>query len=414
MTIGNAGRDFLIHLILLPILEFLQTSPRIIGATRTKEAKQRGVSISMSVLIAVSAIKIGCELTMDKEPSYYDMMEVYPSAVQVDIKKGFKQASLKVHPDKQQPTGDDDGASDEAFLALKAAYDVLSDTAQRDLYDKFGKAGLDAKDDTTTLLAGLGFFYVISVMMAYMLTRRKTVDRAQTWALTGLLALGIFEYQACILSFDFLQEYLPQLAMFEKIELLHRLYPPYLLGARMIAWLFYEDHDAHNFVMLQGLHWKVDQLSKRMEMMAEAKGASTSQATPLSLPPLTGEERPTPLHWEQLGRANLDAMIAEGEKAQAAWRNNTQGGAAGATEGADGGGAAAGAPSSAEAGGAEQQQPPGGVGPPMPASIGVAAPSGAPAAPAKQESGGGGRSLGSLVWFFGVYFFFQWLLGRGQ
>ena len=58
--------------------------------------------------------------------------------------------------------------------------------------------------------------------------------------------------------------------MFEKIELLHRLYPPYLLGARMAAWLFYEDHDAHNFVMLQGLHWKVDQLSKRMEMMAEA------------------------------------------------------------------------------------------------------------------------------------------------
>ena len=56
----------------------------------------------------------------------------------------------------------------------------------------------------------------------------------------------------------------------------------------------------------------------------------------------------------------------------------------------------------------------GGVGTPMPASIGVAAPSGAPGAPAKQESGGGGRSLGSLVWFFGVYFFFQWLLGRGQ
>ena len=96
------------------------------------------------------------------------------------------------------------------FVALKAAYDVLSDSYQRDLYDKFGRPGLEHKDDTTALLAGLGFFYIISLMLAYMLTRRRTVGRAQTWAFTGLLALGIFEYQACILSFDFLQEALPQ------------------------------------------------------------------------------------------------------------------------------------------------------------------------------------------------------------
>ena len=32
------------------------------------------------------------------------------------------------------------------------------------------------------------------------------------------------------------------------------------------------------------------------------------------------------------------------------------------------------------------------------------------AAAAKQ----GGRSMSSLLWFFGVYFFFQWLLGRGS
>jgi hypothetical protein len=67
-------------------------------------------------------------------------------------------------------------------------------------------------------------------------TLTLTLRRAtcQTWAFSGLLALGIFEYQATILSYDFLQEALPQLAMFEKIELLHRLYPIYLIGARMV------------------------------------------------------------------------------------------------------------------------------------------------------------------------------------
>ena len=34
--------------------------------------------------------------------------------------------------------------------------------------------------------------------------------------------------------------------------------------------------------------------------------------------------------------------------------------------------------------------------------------------PAQQPAAAGSRGLGSLVWFFGVYFFFQWLLGRGS
>ena len=36
-----------------------------------------------------------------------------------------------------------------------------------------------------------------------------------------------------------LQQQLPQLTMFEKVELLHRLYPVYLLGARLVALLFF-------------------------------------------------------------------------------------------------------------------------------------------------------------------------------
>ena len=214
MTIGNAGRDLLVHLMLLPVLEFLMTSPRVVGREGKGKQKQRGLMIAGCALLTVSAIKLGMELRF-KEESFYDMMDVTPSVPATELKKGYKRASLKVHPDKLQASGaeaaaEDEGSADEAFVALKAAYDVLSDSYQRDLYDKFGRPGLEHKDDTTALLAGLGFFYIISLMLAYMLTRRRTVGRAQTWAFTGLLALGIFEYQACILSFDFLQEALPQ------------------------------------------------------------------------------------------------------------------------------------------------------------------------------------------------------------
>ena len=93
MTIGNAGRDLLVHLALLPVLEFLMTSPRVVG--RDSKSKQHGVKIAGTVLVLVSAIKIGWEIT-SKEQSLYDMMEVSPTASAGDLKKGYKAASLKV------------------------------------------------------------------------------------------------------------------------------------------------------------------------------------------------------------------------------------------------------------------------------------------------------------------------------
>ena len=67
-------------------------------------------------------------------------------------------ARTQVHPDKLRAAGggdagDEDVGGDEAFVALKAAYDALSDSGKRDMYDKFGKSGLDAMNDTNKLLA---------------------------------------------------------------------------------------------------------------------------------------------------------------------------------------------------------------------------------------------------------------------
>lgn len=388
MTIGNAGRDLVVYLAMMQVLEYIISSRRVV---KDPSDKMRGAIVAGSMLVLVSAVKIGYEMSF-KEESYYDMLDVLPGTQSSELKKGYKRASLKVHPDKVQAagaaeTGDEEGGADDAFIALKAAYDVLSDSYSRDLYNKFGKAGLEFKDDTTNLIAGLGFFYVMWLTLAYLLTRRKAVGRAQTWGFTGLLALGIFEYQACILSFDFLQDQLPQLAMFEKIELLHRLYPVYLLGARLVAWLCYEDLDAYSFVMLQHLHWKTDRMRDRVEQLTTssplAAAATPADAKWVSLPAPPADAPVTLQHW-----ADFANIIAQGPAVAV-------GPQAGAVAAPSGGGAAA-------AGGAAA---PAGT-PPMPGS-------GAPAAKAA-PAGGGGRNLTSLLWFFGIYFFFQWLLGRGQ
>jgi len=361
MAIGNEGRDLLGYLLLLVPLEWLMTSRRVVKSGDRRVA----VALTGSILVLLSAAKLGYEL-LNKEPSYYDMMEVSPTASLAEIKKGYKRASLRVHPDKLAAAGvQEEEGGDEAFLALKAAYDVLSDIQQRDLYNKFGPQGLESANDTNALLATLGFFYVVWIAVAYLLTRRKSVARAQTWSFTGLLALGIFEYQACIYSIDFLEDALPQLAMFEKVELLHRLYPVYLLGARMVAWLTFEDVDAYNHLVLQRLHVKTDMLllmirdnylavtqSRKLDASRLPQPTGTvstgTDASPWGVPDDALQHNFRPLHPAMYGgQPPATDPTAKGKRAQ-------------------------------------------------------------PAAPAK-----GGRSVTSLIWFFGVYFFFQWLLGRG-
>lgn len=374
MAIGNDGRDIVCYLLLVIPLEFIMTSRRVV----TDGNRRTAVIIAGTLLALFSSVKIGLELT-HKEQSYFDMMDVTPSASAIDIKKGYKKASLRVHPDKLRAEGIvDEESADEAFVALKAAYDVLMDPHLRDLYSKFGPPGLAAKNDTQELLASLGFFYVVWLAVAYLLTRKKQVGAAQTWTFTGLLALGIFEYQTSILAFDFLQDALPTLAMFEKVELLHRLYPVYLLGARLVAALIYEDIDTYNAMVLQRLHAKSDMLLGMIKQLHIELGE---------------------LNRAPAGRHAAAPKLPAGD----------------ATPSAPADGAAAAPAAAADPWGADlatmQEQ----FRPLHPAMVGQRAEAAArgtqQAAPAAQK---GGRGLGGLVWFFGVYFFFQWLLGRGS
>ena len=183
-AIGNEGFDIVFYLALMVPLEYLLTSRRVVADGNRRKAAM----IAGGVLAAVSAVKLGLEMT-HKAPSYYDKLEVMPTANHAEIKKGYRAAAQKVHPDKLQAAGEDEDG-DEAFVELKKAYDVLTDSALRDLYQKFGPDGLEYQTDTSKLMAGLGFFYVVWLAAAYLLTRRKAVGASQTWTFTGLLALA--------------------------------------------------------------------------------------------------------------------------------------------------------------------------------------------------------------------------------
>lgn len=68
---------------------------------------------------------------MVKDKKLYDLLGVSTDASEPEIKKAYRKAALKFHPDK--PTGDT-----EKFKEISEAFDILSNSEKRQLYDQFG------------------------------------------------------------------------------------------------------------------------------------------------------------------------------------------------------------------------------------------------------------------------------------
>ena len=66
---------------------------------------------------------------------YYEVLGVGKTASEDEIKKAFRKAAVKHHPDK-------DGGDEAKFKEINEAYEVLKDKQKRQRYDQFGHAGV--------------------------------------------------------------------------------------------------------------------------------------------------------------------------------------------------------------------------------------------------------------------------------
>lgn len=69
---------------------------------------------------------------------YYETLGVQRGAGYEDVKKAYRKLALKYHPDKNPG----DKSSEDKFKEATEAYEVLSDSEKRDIYDRFGHDGL--------------------------------------------------------------------------------------------------------------------------------------------------------------------------------------------------------------------------------------------------------------------------------
>lgn len=68
---------------------------------------------------------------------FYSILGVPRTATADELKKAYRKLAMQYHPDKNPG----DKKSEEKFKEISEAYDVLSDTKKREMYDQFGHAG---------------------------------------------------------------------------------------------------------------------------------------------------------------------------------------------------------------------------------------------------------------------------------
>ncbi len=76
------------------------------------------------------------------QPDYYEVLGVEREASAEQIKSAYRKAALKWHPDRNPHNKEE---AERNFRMCSEAYGVLSDSQKRQIYDRFGHAGLSGR-----------------------------------------------------------------------------------------------------------------------------------------------------------------------------------------------------------------------------------------------------------------------------
>ncbi len=92
---------------------------------------------------------------MSTKKDYYEILGVPKGSSIDEIKKAYRQLVMKHHPDRVPQ--EQKKEAEERFKEISEAYAVLSDPQKKELYDKYGHAGIDSRYSTEDIFRGADF-----------------------------------------------------------------------------------------------------------------------------------------------------------------------------------------------------------------------------------------------------------------
>lgn len=72
---------------------------------------------------------------------YYEILSVSRSVSEDELKKAYRRLAMQYHPDRNPGSKE----AEEEFKAVSEAYEVLSDSQRREIYDRYGHEGLEQR-----------------------------------------------------------------------------------------------------------------------------------------------------------------------------------------------------------------------------------------------------------------------------
>jgi hypothetical protein len=187
-----------------------------------------------------------------QEPNLYRTLNVHRHSNTGEVKRAYRQASLMYHPDKIAASATEEEQSFAKIMMEKVheAYEVLKDGRRKMIYDKFGKDGLEAfegspndRDHESSALMTMGIHYVMSAVVTFLITLGNGASQARTYCYTALVVMFLLEWQMKFSDFDFFVAAMPYDTPYDKMSILHMLYPGWMTGSRLISELGYIDKE---------------------------------------------------------------------------------------------------------------------------------------------------------------------------
>eukprot|EP00921_Rhytidocystis_pertsovi_P019115 GHVQ01030306.1.p1 GENE.GHVQ01030306.1~~GHVQ01030306.1.p1 ORF type:complete len:375 (-),score=48.02 GHVQ01030306.1:338-1462(-) len=262
------------------------------GAAVTYFCIARELTFAPRIRLSICWIVVAWLLYMEvnnKEVNLYKILEITPSATKAEVHQAYRAASKTYHPDKNPDLVDAEGK----FYQLKKAYDILSHDTLRSSYNRFGDH-MEAKKDIDEKVIGMVVALAVVTqglcfVMGYVLTFHKPLQFSRELFVMYNLAVFCVELYMRFVEEDGYADipWFGQLLPFERVEILHQVFPAMLCLSMMLSnYLFVDEHSITTYLLrgvLASNRTLCDRIQQLTAMIPTAGSTSAAQATTVAL-----------------------------------------------------------------------------------------------------------------------------------